>query len=302
MKRYFLTCAALAMFGPVAVLAQDKEIKALASDLADILARTPSKTVAVVDLTDLQGNVTELGRFLAEELSVALASTDKGIEVIDRTHLKALLQEHKLAATGVIDPATARRLGEIAGVQVLVTGTITPFGDSVRTSVKALDSATAKIITASSTDVPRTKAIDELLLRSVAPATIPTATNGVSDAAPTPTQRAAQSDSTGKTTFAGKVTSFEWKNPQAIVHLDVIDNRGNANNWTVELPSPNGLMRRGWTRESIREGDRVTVTCSKPAASISSVASIIGGLTGGSVANQCSASAVTLADGHSFSF
>ena len=166
MGRLF-TCAAFAISMSTVVLCQEKEVKALASALAENLAKAPNRTVAVVDFTDLQGNVTELGRFLAEELSVALAGTDRGIEVVDRTHLKALLREHKLASTGVIDPATARRLGEIAGVHILITGVITPFGDSVRSSVKALDTETAKIISASNIDLPKTKAIEELLTKGI---------------------------------------------------------------------------------------------------------------------------------------
>jgi curli biogenesis system outer membrane secretion channel CsgG len=67
-----------------------------------------------------------VGTFLAEEFSVALATGSGGFEVIDRTNLKTLLQEHKLAATGIIDPQTARKVGEIAGVQALVAGTVTP--------------------------------------------------------------------------------------------------------------------------------------------------------------------------------
>ena len=164
--------------GSPALLAQDKEIKTLASTLSGTLSILPKKTVAVVDFTDLQGNVTELGRFLAEELSVALTSTDRGIEVIDRTHLKTLLQENKLAATGIIDSATARKLGEIAGVQILITGTITPFGDSVRSSVKALDAATARIMGASIIEIPRTKAIEELLARGISPTTAQTVSSG----------------------------------------------------------------------------------------------------------------------------
>jgi len=178
MQSHLLIRVALAICVAAVVPAQDKEIKVLASTLAETLIKAPKKTVAVVDFTDLQGNVTELGRFLAEELSVALASTGKGIEVIDRTHLKALLQENKLASTGVIDPATARKLGEIAGVQILITGAITPLGDSVRSSVKALDASTARIIAASTTDVAKTKAIEELLSRGITmpSASIPQAT------------------------------------------------------------------------------------------------------------------------------
>jgi TolB-like protein len=132
----------------------------------------------VVDFTDLQGRVTEYGRFLAEEFSVALAANPTGFKVIDRTNIKTILQEHKLASTGIIDPQTARKLGEITGVQALVTGTVTPFGDDLRISVKVLDAETAEIIRGLSADMPRNKAIDELLARGVAsgdqPATVPT--------------------------------------------------------------------------------------------------------------------------------
>jgi TolB-like protein len=120
-----------------------------------------------VDFNDLQGNITELGRFLAEEFSTALVSSGKGFEVVDRTHLKSILAEHKLSTTGLIDPQTARKLGQIVGVEAIVTGTITPFGDSVRISIKVLVTDTAKVITASSDNIPKTKAIEELLSREV---------------------------------------------------------------------------------------------------------------------------------------
>jgi len=149
------------------LLAYENEVKNISSALADNIIKANKKTAAVVDFTDLQGNVTELGRFLAEELSVALSESGKGFEVIDRTHLKSLLKEHQIALTGLIDPKTARKLGKIAGVHVIVTGTITPFGDSIRLAVKALDTETAKIIGASRTDIPKTKAIEELLLRGI---------------------------------------------------------------------------------------------------------------------------------------
>ncbi len=154
-----------ALFAPSFCAGQD--VKDLSPQLSSAITKSGRKTVAVVDFTDLQGCVTEFGRFLAEEFSVALATGSGGFEVIDRTNLKTLLQEHKLAATGIIDPQTARKVGEIAGVQALVAGTVTPFGDSVRLSVKVLDAETAKIIGGVAADMPRNKAIDELLKRGI---------------------------------------------------------------------------------------------------------------------------------------
>jgi TolB-like protein len=149
------------------LLSYEKEIKTISQELAQKIEEAGKKSVAVVDFNDLQGNITELGRFLAEEFSTVLVSTGKGFEVVDRTHLKSILAEHKLSTTGLIDPQTARKLGHIAGVEAIVTGTITPFGDSVRLSVKVLVTDTAKVIAASTGNILKTKAIEELLSREV---------------------------------------------------------------------------------------------------------------------------------------
>jgi len=145
-----------------------QDFKQVSSSLAAKIDAAGRKKVAVVDFTDLQGNVSELGRYLAEELSGVLAEEAHGFRVVDRSHLKVILQEHKLASTGLIDPQTARQLGRFTGVDTLVTGTITSaFGDSVRVSVKALDAETAEIIAQSHADVPKTKAVDELLQHGI---------------------------------------------------------------------------------------------------------------------------------------
>ncbi|MEO0266390.1 MAG: FlgO family outer membrane protein [candidate division WOR-3 bacterium] len=168
--RLFFICILSAIFSisiSQSSLAYEKEIKSLSLSLAENITKAGKKMIAVVDFTDLQGNITELGRFLAEEFSVSLAGTGKGFEVVDRTHLKSIIAEHKLSSTGIIDPQTARKLGQIAGVDALITGTITPFGDSVRISVKILDTGTAKVIGALSGDIAKTKAIEELLARGI---------------------------------------------------------------------------------------------------------------------------------------
>ncbi len=143
--------------------AYEQQINTLSSAMAEKIAKAGKKTIAVVDFTDLEGNVTHLGRFIAEELSGALAGTGKGFEVVNRNNLKLILQEHKLFESGAIDPKSAMKLGEIAGVQALVTGTITPLSESVRLSVSVLDINTAKVIDNKREKIPRTKDIDELL-------------------------------------------------------------------------------------------------------------------------------------------
>ena len=57
----------------------------------------------------------------------------------------------------------------------------------------------------------------------------------------------------------GLVTKIEWMNPHVWFFIDVTDGDGRVTNWGWEMGSPNGLMRRGWTRNSLRIGDIVSV-------------------------------------------
>jgi DNA/RNA endonuclease YhcR with UshA esterase domain len=71
---------------------------------------------------------------------------------------------------------------------------------------------------------------------------------------------AAEYDANKPVTLTGTVTKIEWMNPHARFYIDVKDDKGEIANWELELGSPNGLMRAGWTRNSLKKGDVVTVT------------------------------------------
>ena len=70
---------------------------------------------------------------------------------------------------------------------------------------------------------------------------------------------AAQYDRSKPNTIAGPVTKIDWINPHARFYIDVKDESGKIVNWEVELGPPAGLMRRGWTRNSLKVGETVTV-------------------------------------------
>jgi len=57
----------------------------------------------------------------------------------------------------------------------------------------------------------------------------------------------------------GTVTKLEWMNPHARFYIDVKDESGKVTNWNFELGSPNVLKRQGWSRDSLKVGDMVTV-------------------------------------------
>lgn len=67
-------------------------------------------------------------------------------------------------------------------------------------------------------------------------------------------------DLRAKVEVEGAVTRVDWRSPHVWIYVDAIDGKGQTVNWSLELPSPNTLMRRGWTRDSLKPGDRIKVS------------------------------------------
>ena len=74
---------------------------------------------------------------------------------------------------------------------------------------------------------------------------------------------AAEFDSDKSVKLVGTVTKIEWTNPHAWFYIDVTDESGKTANWGWELGSPNGLLRAGWTRNSLKVGAVVTAEGSR---------------------------------------
>jgi len=70
---------------------------------------------------------------------------------------------------------------------------------------------------------------------------------------------AAEYDASKSVTLKGKVTKVDWVNPHSWVHIDVTDADGKVTNWSCETAPPNILYRQGWRRDSLKEGEEVTI-------------------------------------------
>jgi hypothetical protein len=57
----------------------------------------------------------------------------------------------------------------------------------------------------------------------------------------------------------GSVTEFAWTNPHVQIYLDVKDDKGSVVHWSVETFSPGKLVRAGWTKDSVKAGDVVSI-------------------------------------------
>jgi hypothetical protein len=61
------------------------------------------------------------------------------------------------------------------------------------------------------------------------------------------------------TTFKATITQFDWVNPHSQITFTVTDDRGNIEKWVAEGPGPNRLANHGWSKDTLKPGDQVTI-------------------------------------------
>jgi hypothetical protein len=74
---------------------------------------------------------------------------------------------------------------------------------------------------------------------------------------------AAEFDADKPVTLKGTVVKWEMINPHGWITLDVAAPGGEKTRWMVETSNPNGLMRLGWNKNSLKAGDAITVEAFK---------------------------------------
>jgi Family of unknown function (DUF6152) len=72
-------------------------------------------------------------------------------------------------------------------------------------------------------------------------------------------------DRSHDTTFKATILQFDWANPHAQITFTAADEHGNEVKWVAEGPGPNRLANHGWTKDSLKPGDQVTIVgnCNK---------------------------------------
>lgn len=150
--------------------AGDMEVRIadLTQQITREMSENQKRTVAVVEFVDLNGRVTDFGRFLAEELITRLYQTRK-FKVIERQLLNKIISEQKLSLTGVVDPASAKQLGKLLGVEAIVSGTVTNLAQSVRVNARLISTETGEIFAAASTEIFKDESVTGLMAKGGAP-------------------------------------------------------------------------------------------------------------------------------------
>jgi TolB-like protein len=140
----------------------NKRVDELSQQIAAKMTAKQKTTVAVVEFTDLQGNTTDFGRFLAEELITRLMETEK-FRVVERQLLNKVIAEQKLSLTGVVDPGSAKQLGKILGVEAIVAGTVTSLSQSLKVNARLISTETGEIFSVASAEIFKDESVTGLL-------------------------------------------------------------------------------------------------------------------------------------------
>ena len=165
MKRAVIGVCLCIMLAFIPVRAQgglDQRVSELSQQIATKMSAKQKTTIAVVEFTDLQGNVSDFGRFLAEELVTRLGDLEK-FKVIERQLLTKIIAEQKLSLSGVVDPASAKQLGKILGVDAIVVGSVTNLAQSVRVNARLISTETGEVFATAAADIFKDESVTGLM-------------------------------------------------------------------------------------------------------------------------------------------
>ena len=167
-KLVIATITALTLCSMFGAETLDSQMSTLAQTLAAKIKDSGKKKVTVLDFTDLEGKkVTELGRYIAEQLTINLDSSKKEFTIVDRANLKKILDEHKLTVSGLVEPENAKKLGQISGVDALILGTVADLPNSVKVFAKIIATDTADVAGSGECRVTKDDEVKYLLGRGI---------------------------------------------------------------------------------------------------------------------------------------
>lgn len=150
----------------------DAQLDKLSREIARGLSQPVNLRIAVLEFNDLNGNVSDLSKFLAEELTTRLFTSGK-FQVIERRLIEKILMEQKLSMTGVIDAKTAMKVGAILGADFIAAGTTADLGTSIKINARIISVEKGSLVSAASTVISKSDQVQALMGKGVARDTAP---------------------------------------------------------------------------------------------------------------------------------
>ena len=132
----------------------NEAMDSLSAQITSEISGGDKKQLAVVDFTDLDGEVSDLGKFVAEEILNRLFKAE-GIRLVERRLMKKIMDEMKLQKSGALDEKSVKKLGKLLGVDAICTGTITELQRSVKINARLIDVEEGRLFAVASAEVDK---------------------------------------------------------------------------------------------------------------------------------------------------
>jgi TolB-like protein len=120
--------------------------------------------VAVADFPDLQNVTSDLGRYIASRLTTRLVQSPKFF-VIERQRLSQVLAELNFSMSDLVDPAKAKRLGQMVGVEAIVVGTVSDLGNQVDLDARMIEIETNRMLLGATVTISKDPTVEDMLKR-----------------------------------------------------------------------------------------------------------------------------------------
>jgi len=165
MKTLKILLTIIFVCSPIIVLADlESGVKDLAKQISNNMKENNKKKVAIIEFSNLNDEVTQLGQFLSEELITQLFIVAPGkFEVVERRQLLKVLNEQELGTSGLLDADAMGTVGKILGVDAIVTGSITDLGNDIKVNARLIAIDTAKIFAVATTTMPKVGTVVNLM-------------------------------------------------------------------------------------------------------------------------------------------
>ncbi len=151
----------------VTIISLSTQLDKLTDQIMGSLDQNQKNKIAIMEFVDMQGNVSNLGKYISEELTTRLYRTGK-FEVIERQLLDKIIQEQKISLSGIVDESSAAELGRILGVDAIASGTVTNLGTTVKVNARLISAESGKLFSVASTEIPKDDKVKVLLSQKVA--------------------------------------------------------------------------------------------------------------------------------------
>jgi len=142
-------------FTPIITTALEVAIRNLAEKLVTHLETTQSR-VGVLEFLDLQGRISQLGKFMAEDLTTAFFEKGK-FSMVERGMLQQVLREHALAQTGIIDLTQAQEIGKAVGADAIITGSLSDIGNEIKANARLINVKTGMLMAVAGESIAKTE-------------------------------------------------------------------------------------------------------------------------------------------------